>query len=73
MKNYDLGTEKIGRLVRHFSIPCVISMLVAALYNIVDQIFIGWSSDVCSSDLITAKMNDITSLIREVQSMVTML
>ena len=43
MKNYDLGTEKIGRLVRHFSVPCVISMLVAALYNIVDQIFIGWS------------------------------
>ena len=43
MKNYDLGTEKIGHLVRHFSVPCVISMLVAALYNIVDQIFIGWS------------------------------
>ena len=43
MKNYDLGTEKTGRLVRHFSVPCVISMLVAALYNIVDQIFIGWS------------------------------
>ena len=43
MKNYDLGTDKIGRLVRHFSVPCVISMLVAALYNIVDQIFIGWS------------------------------
>ncbi len=43
MKNYDLGSEKIGRLVRHFSVPCVISMLVAALYNIVDQIFIGWS------------------------------
>ena len=43
MKKYDLGTEKIGQLVRHFSVPCVISMLVAALYNIVDQIFIGWS------------------------------
>lgn len=43
MKNYDLGREKIGRLIRHFSLPCVISMLVAALYNIVDQIFIGWS------------------------------
>ncbi len=43
MKNYDLGTGKIGSLVRHFSVPCVISMLVAALYNIVDQIFIGWS------------------------------
>lgn len=44
MKNYDLGSAKIGRLVRHFALPCVISMLVAALYNIVDQIFIGWSS-----------------------------
>lgn len=44
MKSYDLGSEKIGRLVRHFAVPCVISMLVAALYNIVDQIFIGWSS-----------------------------
>ena len=43
MKSYDLGSEKIGRLVRHFAVPCVISMLVAALYNIVDQIFIGWS------------------------------
>lgn len=28
---------------KRFSIPCVISMVVAALYNIVDQIFIGWS------------------------------
>lgn len=44
MKNYDLGSAKIGRLVRHFALPCVISMLVAALYNIVDQIYIGWSS-----------------------------
>lgn len=44
MKSYDLGSEKITRLVRHFAVPCVISMLVAALYNIVDQIFIGWSS-----------------------------
>lgn len=44
MKNYDLGSGKIGRLVRHFSVPCVISMLVAALYNIVDQIFIKMSA-----------------------------
>ena len=44
MKSYDLGSEKIGRLVRHFAVSCVISMLVAVLYNIVDQIFIGWSS-----------------------------
>ena len=43
MKELDLGHEKIGTLIRRFSIPCVISMVVAALYNIVDQIFIGWS------------------------------
>ena len=36
-----LGTEKIGKLIRKFSIPCIISMLVNSLYNIVDQIFIG--------------------------------
>ena len=42
MKNYDLGKEKISKLLLNFSIPCIISMLVGALYNIVDQIFIGW-------------------------------
>ncbi len=43
MKNLDLGEDKISKLIKKFSIPCVISMIVAALYNIVDQIFIGWS------------------------------
>ena len=43
MKELDLGNEKITILIRKFAIPCVISMIVAALYNIVDQIFIGWS------------------------------
>ena len=43
MKQLDLEKEEIGKLVRKFAIPCVISMIVAALYNIVDQIFIGWS------------------------------
>lgn len=37
-----LGYEKIGKLIRKFSIPCIISLLVNSLYNIVDQIFIGW-------------------------------
>ena len=37
-----LGHEKIGKLMVKFSIPCIISLLVNALYNIVDQIFIGW-------------------------------
>ncbi len=36
-----LGYEKIGKLIRKFSIPCIVSMLVNSLYNIVDQIFIG--------------------------------
>ncbi len=37
-----LGYEKIGKLIRKFAVPCIISMVVNALYNIVDQIFIGW-------------------------------
>jgi len=41
-KENILGTEKIGKLIRKFSIPCIISLLVNSLYNIVDQIFIGW-------------------------------
>ena len=37
-----LGSEKIIKLIRKFSIPCIISLVVNSLYNIVDQIFIGW-------------------------------
>ncbi len=36
-----LGYEKESKLLINFAIPCIISMLVTALYNIVDQIFIG--------------------------------
>ena len=36
-----LGFEKESKLLVNFAIPCIISMLVTALYNIVDQIFIG--------------------------------
>lgn len=36
-----LGTEPVGRLVIKFAIPSIIAMLVSAMYNIVDQIFIG--------------------------------
>lgn len=39
--SHFLGTEKISKLMLQFSIPCVLSLLVSALYNIVDQIFIG--------------------------------
>lgn len=40
-KSRYLGEEKIGKLLIKFSIPCILSLLVSALYNIVDQIFIG--------------------------------
>ena len=36
-----LGTEDIGRLMGKYALPCIISLLVGALYNIVDQIFIA--------------------------------
>lgn len=39
--NQFLGTEHIGKLMQKYAIPCVISLLVGALYNIVDQIFIA--------------------------------
>ena len=42
--NSFLETQPIGALMRKYAIPCVISLLVAALYNIVDQIFIANAS-----------------------------
>lgn len=39
--NSFLETESIGKLMRKYSIPCIISLIVGALYNIVDQIFIA--------------------------------
>lgn len=40
-----LGTQRISKLLLKFSIPCVMGLLIGALYNIVDQIFIGSGSD----------------------------
>lgn len=42
--NQFLGTERIGKLMRQYALPCMISLLVGALYNIVDQIFIANAS-----------------------------
>ncbi|MBP3766390.1 MAG: MATE family efflux transporter [Bacilli bacterium] len=41
MKKIDLGKDSINKLLLSFSIPCIISMLINSVYNIVDQIFIG--------------------------------
>ena len=39
-----LVTEKVGKLMQKYAVPCIISLLVGALYNIVDQIFIANAS-----------------------------
>lgn len=39
--NKYLGNEKVSKLLLKFSIPCILSLLISSLYNIVDQIFIG--------------------------------
>ena len=41
MEDKRLGEDKISRLLLRFSIPCITALLIGALYNIVDQIFIG--------------------------------
>lgn len=42
--NQFLGTERIGKLMIQYAVPCIISLLVGALYNIVDQLFIANAS-----------------------------
>lgn len=42
-KRNPLGEEKVSRLMVRFAVPSIIAMLVSALYNIVDQLFIGQS------------------------------
>lgn len=37
----DLGTENVGKLLRKFALPCIFSLIISCLYNIVDQIFVG--------------------------------
>ena len=39
--NQCLETVPVGKLMRRYAVPCVISLLVGALYNVVDQIFIA--------------------------------
>lgn len=41
-----LGTEKISKLLFKFSIPAIAGMMINALYNVVDRIYIGNSPDI---------------------------
>ena len=65
MKQLDLANEKVGKLLRSFAVPCVISLLVAALYNIVDQIYIGHTSgiDAASGQSISILCNGATNVV----------
>ncbi len=40
-RSKQLGEEKIGKLLMRFSIPAIVGMLVNALYNVIDRMFIG--------------------------------
>lgn len=42
VKDSPFATQPIGKLIVKFAVPCVISLRVNSLYNIVDQIFVGW-------------------------------
>jgi len=39
--NQYFGTEKVGKLLAQFAIPCIFSLIISCFYNIVDQIFVG--------------------------------
>lgn len=40
-QNNYLGKEKLSKLLAKFAIPCILSLIISCLYNIVDQIFVG--------------------------------
>lgn len=40
-QSHYLGKEKLSKLLAKFAIPCILSLIISCLYNIVDQIFVG--------------------------------
>ena len=64
--NTFLEQEKLTTLMRKYAIPCIISLLVAALYNIVDQIFIANADYLGSYGNVTYSRTGISRIIREV-------
>ena len=45
---HPLATQPLGRLMRRYAVPCMTSLVVAALYNMVDQVFIANAPDLGS-------------------------
>lgn len=62
--NSFLVTQPIGSLMRHYAVSCIISLLVAALYNIVDQIFIANASYLLFSQQILTALLSVRYLCR---------
>lgn len=57
-----LSSEKIGKLMQAYALPCVISLLVGTLYNIVDQLFFcldGVLYSMTVSDILTAVLSAV--------------
>ena len=61
-QNNSLGYAPIGKLLKKFAIPAIISMLVNAIYNIVDQIFIGQGVGYCTYALATMRISQLIRL-----------
>lgn len=44
-KFHQLTEEPVGRLISQLAVPCIISMLVTAFYNMADTFFVGQTGD----------------------------
>ena len=63
--NRELGQAPVGKLMARFAIPCIMSLLVSALYNIVDQIFVGRGNAVTLTVLVSLLLTAIFAVGRD--------
>ena len=49
MKENKMGTMPVGKLLMNMSLPIIISMLVQAMYNIIDSIFVAQINGKCTN------------------------
>lgn len=61
--NNVLGEAKVGKLLWKYALPCVLSLLISALYNVVDQLFIGNSEIGYMGNVATTVVFPLTILI----------
>ena len=56
-----LGVMPISRLIWNMSLPIIASMLVQALYNIVDSVFVSWVSEASLTAVSTPSASPLSS------------